>query len=258
MDAAAEAAACCRVMTRLANKSMLITGGTSGIGLAAARRCLEEGARVAITGNDQAALEAARTTFGSKVLTFRVDSGDVAAQGKLAAAAGAALGKLDSVIVNAGIGDFRPIEQWDEAGFDRSVAVNLKGPFFMVRALLPVLANPASIVLMASINARIGMPNTSIYSATKAGLASLARTLSGELIARGIRVNSVSPGPVATPFHDRVGLVGEALADLVAQIPLGRRGTPDEIAEAIVFLASDESRFAVGSDFVIDGGMSNL
>lgn len=128
----------------------------------------------------------------------------------------------------------------------------------MVRALLPVLANPASIVLMASINARIGMPNTSIYSATKAGLASLARTLSGELIARGIRVNSVSPGPVATPFHDRVGLVGEALADLVAQIPLGRRGTPDEIAEAIVFLASDESRFAVGSDFVIDGGMSNL
>lgn len=98
-------------MTRLANKSMLITGGTSGIGLAAARRCLEEGARVAITGNDQAALEAARTTFGSKVLTFRVDSGDVAAQGKLAAAAGAALGKLDSVIVNAGIGDFRPIEQ---------------------------------------------------------------------------------------------------------------------------------------------------
>ena len=237
---------------------MLITGGTSGIGLAAARRCLEEGARVAITGNDQAALEAARTTFGSKVLTFRVDSGDVAAQGKLAAAAGAALGKLDSVIVNAGIGDFRPIEQWDEAGFDRSVAVNLKGPFFMVRALLPVLANPASIVLMASINARIGMPNTSIYSATKAGLASLARTLSGELIARGIRVNSVSPGPVATPFHDRVGLVGGALADLVAQIPLGRRGTPDEIAEAIVFLASDESRFAVGSDFVIDGGMSNL
>ncbi|MBV9118252.1 MAG: SDR family oxidoreductase, partial [Acetobacteraceae bacterium] len=114
------------------------------------------------------------------------------------------------------------------------------------------------IVLTASINARAGMPNTSIYSATKAGLASLARTLSGELTSRGTRVNAVSPGPVATPFHDRVGLVGEALAGLVAQLPLGRRGTPEEIADLIVFLASDESGFAAGSDFVIDGGMSNL
>jgi NAD(P)-dependent dehydrogenase (short-subunit alcohol dehydrogenase family) len=132
------------------------------------------------------------------------------------------------------------------------------GPDQPFRALLPVLVNPSSVVLKASINARIGMPNTSVYSATKAGVVSLARTLSSELIARGIRVNAVSPGPVATPFHDRVGLVGDTLAGLVAQIPLGRRGTPDEIAEAIVFLVSDESAFTVASEFVIDGGMSNL
>lgn len=245
-------------MPRLTNKSVLITGGTSGIGLATARQCVAEGARVAITGHHQAELDAASTGLGGNVLAIRADAGDAEAQASVAHSIGQRFGRLDSAVLNAGIGDFRPIEEWDEAGFDRSIAINLKGPFFLIRALLPILANPASIVLMASINARIGVPNTSIYSATKAGLSSMARTLSGELIARGVRVNAVSPGPIATPFHDRVGLVGEALAGLVAQIPLGRRGTPEEIADAIVFLVSDESSFAVGSDFVFDGGMSNL
>ena len=110
------------------------------------------------------------------------------------------------LFVNAGVAEFRPLEQWDEAGFDRSLAVNLKGPFFLVQALLPILANPASIVLNTSINARIGMPNSSVYAATKAGLLSLARTLSGELIGRGIRVNAVSPGPIATPLYGKLGL----------------------------------------------------
>jgi NAD(P)-dependent dehydrogenase (short-subunit alcohol dehydrogenase family) len=153
---------------------------------------------------------------------------------------------------------FRPLEQVDEAGFDRSVAVNLKGPFFLVQALLPIFANPASIVLNTSINARIGMPNTTVYAATNAGLASLVRTLSGELIGRGIRVNAVSPGPTATPMHEKPGLVGAHLDALVGQIPAGRRGHPDEIAQAIVFLAPDEAAFTVGSELVIDGGMSNL
>ena len=157
---------------------------------------------------------------------------------------------------------FRPVEQWDEAGFDRSFAVNLKGPYFLVQALLPILANPASIVLNTSINAHIGMPNSSVYAATKAGLISLARTLSGELIGRGIRVNAVSPGPISTPLYGKLGLPEADLKAMAAsiqnQIPAGRLGNPLEIAKAVVFLASDESAFTIGSELVIDGGMSNL
>jgi NAD(P)-dependent dehydrogenase (short-subunit alcohol dehydrogenase family) len=162
------------------------------------------------------------------------------------------------VFVNAGIGDFRPLEKWDEAGFDRSVAVNLKGPFFLIQALLPLLANPASIVLNTSINAHIGMPTSSVYAATKAGLLSLAKTLSGELLPRGIRVNAISPGPVATPLHGKIGMDAAGIAGLVAQIPAGRRGDPSEIAQAAVFFASDEAAFIVGSELIIDGGMSTL
>jgi NAD(P)-dependent dehydrogenase (short-subunit alcohol dehydrogenase family) len=169
-----------------------------------------------------------------------------------------AFGGLDIVVVNAGIGDFRPIAQWDEAGFDRSFAVNLKGQFFLIPALLPLLANPASIVLMGSINGHIGMPNTTIYAATKAGLISLAKTLSGELLPRGVRANVVSPGPIATAFHEKIGMDEAAVKALVAQIPAGRRGVPVEVADAVVFLASDESAFCVGSEIVIEGGMSTL
>jgi NAD(P)-dependent dehydrogenase (short-subunit alcohol dehydrogenase family) len=245
-------------MARLQDKTALITGGSSGIGLETARRFLREGARVAITGANAERLEAARSALDGKVEIINADAGDVAAQAEIAARVKAAFGKLDILFANAGFGDFRPVEDWDEAGFDRSVAVNLKGPFFLVQALLPILGNPASIILNTSINARIGMPASHVYSATKAGLISLARTLSGELISRGIRVNAVSPGPVATPMHDRLGLVDDALAGLVSQVPLGRRGVPAEIAEAVVFLASDDGAFAVGSEFVIDGGMSNI
>ena len=244
-------------MSRLENKRALITGGTSGIGLETARRFLEEGARVAVTGSNVETLEAARRELGD-VVTIHADAGDVAGQSKLAAAIQTAFGDLDAVFINAGIGDFRPLEQWDEAGFDRSLAINLKGPFFLIRALLPLLANPASIVLNTSINAHIGMPNSSVYAATKAGLLSLARTLSGELLSRGVRLNAVSPGPIATPLHGKIGMGDNEIKDLVSQIPAGRRGYPKEIADAVVFLASDESAFTVGSELIIDGGMSTL
>jgi NAD(P)-dependent dehydrogenase (short-subunit alcohol dehydrogenase family) len=154
------------------------------------------------------------------------------------------------------------VEQWDEAAFDRSFAINVKGPYFLVQALLPIFTNPASIVLNASVNAHIGMPNTSVYAATKAALLSLARTLSGELISRGIRVNAVSPGPISTPLYSKLGLSEADLktvaASIQSQVPTGRFAKPGEIAHAIVFLASDESAFTVGSELLVDGRMSNL
>ena len=249
-------------MNRLTNKRTLITGGTSGIGLETARQFLAEGARVAITGSSEASIAAARREFGARALILRADAGNVAEQATLARAVGEAFGGLDALFINAGVGDFRPIEQWDEAGFDRTLAINLKGPYFLVQALLPLLANPSSVVLNTSINAHIGMPSSSVYAASKAGLISLARTLSGELIGRGIRVNAVSPGPVTTPIYGKLGMEADALQQMVeairAQVPAGRFGEPREIANAIVFLASDESTFTVGSELIIDGGMSAI
>jgi NAD(P)-dependent dehydrogenase (short-subunit alcohol dehydrogenase family) len=250
------------MMDRLKNKRALITGGGSGIGLETARRFLKEGARVAITGRNLAALEAAHQELGNDVLIISSDASDVSAQAALAQSIGQAFGQLDILFLNAGIAELRPIEHWDPAAFDRSFAVNVKGPFFLVQALLPVFANPASIVLNASINAHVGMPNTTVYGASKAALLSFARTLSGELVGRGIRVNAVSPGPIATPLYSKLGLSkadAEGMsAAIQSQVPMKRFGNPGEIADAIVFLASDESGFTVGSELVIDGGLSNL
>jgi len=242
-------------MNRLQGKRALITGGTTGIGLETARRFLQEGARVAITGTRSETLESARKTLGDDVLIVASDSGDVSGQQSLAKAIGQAFGELDILVVNAGIADLRPLESWDEVAFDRSLAINFKGPFFLVQALLPIFATPAAIVLTTSINSHIGMPTSSVYAASKAALLSLAKTFSGELLARGIRVNAISPGPIATPLHDKHGMPKDAI---VAQVPARRFGDAAEVAQAIVFLASDEAAFTVGSELVIDGGMSTL
>jgi NAD(P)-dependent dehydrogenase (short-subunit alcohol dehydrogenase family) len=215
-----------------------------------------------ITGNNPKNLESAQKELGSDVVAVISDAADVGAQKQLAAKVREQFGTLDVLFVNAGIVDLRPIEQMDEAAFDRCFAVNLKGPYFLIQALLPVFGNPASIVLNASVNAHIGMPNTSIYAATKAALASLTRTLSGELIGRGVRVNAISPGPIATPLYGKLGFSEAELKNVAASIqgmvPAKRFGTPGEIASAAVFFASDESGFAVGSELLIDGGMGNL
>jgi NAD(P)-dependent dehydrogenase (short-subunit alcohol dehydrogenase family) len=249
-------------MTRLNGKRALITGGTSGIGLETAKQFVAEGARVIVTGTNPATIAAAQEELGPDVIVVRGDAGNVDDQKRLAAQVAETFGQLDVLFVNAGVVGLRPVDQWTEADFDRSFAVNLKGPYFLIQALLPVFAKPASIVFNGSINARIGMPNSSVYAATKAGLISLARTMSGELISRGIRVNVVSPGPVATPIYGKLGMEKEQLDSVAesirSQIPVGRFGEPVEIAKAIVFLASDESSFTVGSELVIDGGMSNL
>ncbi len=249
-------------MNRLKGKRAMITGGTSGIGLETAKQFIQEGARVAITGTNPKTIEAARSELGEDVLIVNSDASNVAAQKTVAETIRQAFGGLDVLFVNAGAADLRPIEQWDEAGFDRSMALNVKGPYFLVQALLPVFANPASIVINASVNAHIGMPNTTVYGATKAAVLSLTRTLSGELISRGIRVNAVSPGPISTPLYDKLGLSETDLkkisASIQSQVPAGRFGTPGEVASAVVFLASDESAFAVGSEIQVDGGMGTL
>lgn len=249
-------------MARLAGKHALITGGTSGIGLETARQFLAEGATVAITGRSENGLAAAKREFGRDILTIRSAAGEIADQETLAAELRAAWPKLDILYVNAGDVTHRPFADWDEVTFDALMATNLKGPFFLIRALLPLFANPASIILCGSVSAHIGLPQSSAYAASKAGLLSLARTLSGELKDRGIRVNGLSPGPTETPALGKLGLEAQAeaaLRDEIRQlVPIGRMGSPLELAKAAVFLASDESSFVVGAELLVDGGVRNL
>jgi NAD(P)-dependent dehydrogenase (short-subunit alcohol dehydrogenase family) len=253
-------------MNRLLNKRTLITGGTTGIGLETARQFLAEGARVAITGTNPQTLAAAQSALGKEVLVIKSDAASVSAQAALAQQLQSHFGGLDAVFVNAGVADFRPIEGFDEAAFDRTMAINVKGPFFLVQAFLsgtqPLLAKPSSVVFNTSINAHMGMPNSSLYAASKAALLSMVRTLSGELVARGVRFNAISPGPVSTPIFGKMGMPADQLQGLAqhiqSQIPLGRFGDPVEIAKAVVFFASDESAYALGSELIIDGGMRTL
>lgn len=249
-------------MQRLQGKRALITGGTTGIGLETARRFRDEGARVIITGTNPKTLEAAQGELGPEVIVLPSDASNVAEQRNLASSVQNHLGRLDILFINAGVVQLQPVEQWTEEAFDRSFAVNVKGPFFLIQSLLPVFAPKASIVLNGSVNAHIGMPNTSIYAATKASLISFVRTLSGELIARGIRLNAVSPGPITTPLYGKLGLsegdLKHVAASIQGQVPAGRFGTPTEVADAVLFFASDESNFSVGSELLLDGGMSAI
>ncbi|MDN3221125.1 SDR family oxidoreductase [Pseudomonas nunensis] len=249
-------------MSRLKNKYALITGGTSGIGLETARQFLAQGATVAITGRSESALAAARQELGDAVLAIQSDAGDAAGQRTLARKLAGLWPRLDVLFVNAGDVTHRPIEDWDESAWDQLMQTNLKGPFFLIQALLPLLANPSSVILCGSVSARIGLAQSSAYAASKAGLLSLARTLSGELIERGIRVNGLSPGPTETAALSKLGLPAaeqEALRERIRQlVPIGRLGTPWELAKAAVYLASDESTFVVGTELLVDGGVGNL
>jgi NAD(P)-dependent dehydrogenase (short-subunit alcohol dehydrogenase family) len=250
------------MMDRLKGKHALITGGTTGIGLETARRFVQEGARVAITGKNPSTLEAARQELGADVLVIASDASAVSEQKQLAEQIKQAFGQLDILFANAGVVDMRPLDQFDETGFDRSFAINVKGPYFLIQSLLPLFSNPASIVLNGSVNAHIGMAGTSVYAASKAALLSFVRTLSGELIGRGIRVNAISPGPISTPLYGKLGFSEEQLktvaASIQGQVPAARFGNSVEIANAVVFLASDECSFTVGAELLVDGGMSGI
>lgn len=249
-------------MNRFESKTVLVTGGTSGIGLATARAFAAEGARVVVTGRDTAALARAHAQLGAGALALTNDAADPAQARALAAALAGHDLLLDAVFINAGIGQFSPFGDVEAASWDRHFDTNVKGPYFQLQALLPRLRRGASVVLNGSINARIGMANASVYSASKAALISLARTLSAELLPRGVRVNVVSPGPVHTPIYDKLGLDTATLAAVTeqirAQVPLGRFGTPEEVAATVLHLAAPESAFIVGTEIVVDGGMSQL
>ncbi|KTF34825.1 SDR family oxidoreductase, partial [Xanthomonas vesicatoria] len=238
-------------MSRLAGKRTLITGGTSGIGLETAKQFLAEGARVIVTGVNPDSIAQAKNILGSEVPVLRADSASVAAQQELARAVADHYGQLDVAFFNAGVSVWLPIENWTEQAFDASFAINVKGPYFLLQSLLPVLANPASVVLNTSISAHIGAASSSVYSATKAALLNMSKTLSSELLDRGIRINAVSPGPVETPLYDKAGIPDAYRAQvneqIIATIPMGRFGTAEEIAKAVLYLASDESRWTVGS-----------
>jgi NAD(P)-dependent dehydrogenase (short-subunit alcohol dehydrogenase family) len=249
-------------MGKLEGKVAVITGGNSGIGLATAKEFAAQGAKVVISGRDQETLDKALSELGADALAVRADVARLGEIDKLFAAVKKKFGRVDVLFVNAGIGKFSPFEEVTEALYDETLEVNLKGAFFTIQKALPLLAEGASIVLNTSINAHIGMPNSSVYSASKAALLSLARTLSAELVGRNVRVNAISPGPVTTPILARMGMPAEVLEQtrrsLASQVPMKRFGRPEEIAKTALFLASSDSSFLLGTEIIADGGMTQL
>lgn len=249
-------------MKRLEGKVAVITGGNSGIGLATAQVFRDEGARVAIAGRSSKTLEQAAKALGSGSLAVQGDVSKLADIDKLFAEVTKKFGKIDILFVNAGIGKFVPLPEATEQHFNEIFDTNVKGAYFTVQRAIPHLNDGASIILNASVVDIMGMPGTSVYSASKAALRSFARTLAAELVDRRIRVNVVSPGPIATPIQSRMGLPPEALdeimRDLTAKVPMKRIGQADEVARTVLFFATPDSSFITGSELYVDGGMGQL
>jgi NAD(P)-dependent dehydrogenase (short-subunit alcohol dehydrogenase family) len=241
------------------NKTVLITGGTTGIGLATAQHLQAEGARVLVTGRNPETLAAARTILGANAVVIPSDSGSLADAQGLAAAVQKHVAKLDAVFLNAGIGQFGPIEVMTPKHFDDMFNVNVRGVYFQLQSLLPILANPSSVVFNASVVAELGFATTSIYSATKAAVVSLGKSLAVELAPRGIRLNTISPGPISTPIYNKLGFPAEEQKgfedSMAAQALLKRFGTADEVAKLVRFLLSNDSSYIIGENVTIDGGV---
>jgi NAD(P)-dependent dehydrogenase (short-subunit alcohol dehydrogenase family) len=248
---------------KLAGKVALVTGGTSGIGLATAKRFVAEGAYVFITGRRQTELDAAVNEIGKNVTGIQSDVSNLADLERLYATIEQEQGHLDVIFANAGSGELIPLGAITEEHFDKTFNTNVKGLLFTVQKALPLMPEGASIVLNASTNSIKGIPAFSVYGATKAAVRSFARTWTLDLKDRQIRVNAVSPGFIPTPAYDLLwGLSEDQLKEFVASqannIPLGRAGTPDEVAKAVVFLASDDSSFVNGIELFVDGGMAQI
>jgi NAD(P)-dependent dehydrogenase (short-subunit alcohol dehydrogenase family) len=244
---------------KLEGKIALVTGGTSGIGLATAKRFVSEGAKVVITGRRKDVLDAAVKEIGSSATGIQADAGNLADLDKLYAQIKQQHGRIDVLFANAGGGEFATIDKVTEEHFDKTFDTNVKGVFFTVQKALPLIPDGGTVVLNASIVSIKGMPAFGVYSATKAAVRSFARTWTNELKERQIRVNVVSPGPIDTPALDGLAQgqeqAKELKAGLASQVPLGRMGHPDEIAKAVVFLTSDDSSFVAGVELFVDGGM---
>ena len=245
----------------LQGKVALITGGTSGIGLASARELAERGARIFVTGRRQAELDAAIRVIGHGAIGFRADSSVLTDLDRVYTEIGRSAGRLDILFANAGGGDMLPLGAITEEHFDRIFDINVKGVLFTVQKALPLMKDGASVILAGSTTTREGTESFSVYSASKAAVRNFARSWLLDLRSRGIRVNVLSPGPVGTP-----GLAGlvppehkEGLFEALAKgVPMGRLGKPEEIAKAVAFLASDEASFINGIELFVDGGKAQI
>lgn len=249
-------------MSKLEGKVAVITGGTSGIGLATAQRFVAEGAYVFITGRRQRELDAAVERIGSNVTGVQGDTANLADLDRLYEVVAAHKGQIDILFANAGGGGFAPLGAISEEHFDATFGPNVKGRLFTVQKALPLLKDGGSIILMSSTSGTMASPSFSVYSAANAAVRSFARTWTLDLQARKIRVNAISPGPINTPGIDRLAGSEERAAPFKAQlattIPMGRMGDPDEVAKAVTFLASDDSSFITGIELFVDGGAAQI
>jgi NAD(P)-dependent dehydrogenase (short-subunit alcohol dehydrogenase family) len=246
-------------MGKLSGKVAVITGGTTGIGLATARLFAAEGAKVIATGRNPDTLAAARKELARVAEVVQSDAGDPAQVRKLFEDIGRAHGRIDVLFLNAGIAKFALLADSDEELFDHTIQVNLKGPFLALRAALPLLGKGASVIVNTSVVSERAFAGAAVYSASKAALAALARGAAIELAGRGVRVNVVRPGPITTPILEKTGLSVEAreafVQDATLRVPLGRFGAADDVAHAALFLASDDAAFVTGHELSVDGGL---
>src|ERR671918_1716924 len=243
---------------KLAGKIAVITGGSSGIGLAAGKRFVEEGAHVVITGRREKELKEAAVVIGRNVTTVAGDVSRLEDLDRLYAVVKEKHGRIDILFANAGAGTIAPLATATESHFDQTFDVNVKGLFFTVQKALPLFKDGGSIILNSSVANVMGVPGFTVYSASKAAVRNFARGWTLELKDRKIRVNSMSPGPIETPALENTGFTAEQIEQAVSQVPVGRRGKPEEIAAAVVFLASDESSYITGVDLAVDGGMAQV
>jgi NAD(P)-dependent dehydrogenase (short-subunit alcohol dehydrogenase family) len=245
---------------RFQDKTALITGGSSGIGLATAKRIAAEGGRVAITGTSDKHLEEARAALPDNAIIIRNDAADPAQAQALAEEARTGLGRIDALFLNAGYGRFGPNEGVDQAFFDHMTNVNVRGPVLQMSALIPILNDGGSVVLTASVSPYLGQAQGAIYAATKGAVTALARSWAADLAGRNIRVNSIAPGPIATNFAEGMQLSEEELRQFAQQIlqrlALKRFGTAEEVAAVACFLLSDDAAYVTGSQYFVDGGMT--
>lgn len=245
---------------RFAGKNVVVTGGSSGIGLATARRICAEGGRVLITGTNQRRIDEARAELPDGSIAIANDAGDPAAAQALADAARDAFGGVDGLFLNAGFGGFGANEDIAVAEYDRMSNVNVRGPVLQLAKMIPVLNDGGSVLVTASVSPYLGQGQAAVYAATKGAVTAIARSWAADLAPRNIRVNSLAPGPIATNFAEGLNLTEEEMqgfaAMILKRVPLGRFGTAEEVAAVACFLLSDDASYVTGSQYMVDGGMT--